>query len=138
MSRNKIIFIIYIYISTNTRYLIFKPNETIYKWDYVNKNANVSVFGSLNIALTINTNGTHGVIGTIPLSIGSTQSSWIYEMHNNTQIVIGLVYPVQSLTTTKGAVVSQQWTVENGDIVEVCFARTGDKGDTGEQAWSRY
>lgn len=26
----------------------------------------------------------------------------------------------------------------NGDIVEVCFARTGDKGDTGEQAWSRY
>mgnify|MGYP001118382761 CR=1 FL=1 len=76
--------------------LTFQPVRTNFKWDNTKKSPQIIVYGSLDTVRTSNSNGSYEIIGNVGFTLGTSQSSWTYDIINAGSIKVGLANSIGS------------------------------------------
>ena len=69
--------------------LTIKPQTTNFKWDNTKKDPQVIVYGALD-TIKANTQGSHGILGNVKFTLGTSESSWTYDVINAGRVKVGL------------------------------------------------
>lgn len=74
--------------------LTFRPSTTKFKWDITKKSRQLRVSGATDTIHAGNARGVYEILGNIPFTLGSSQSSWVYEIINSGRIKVGLAQSI--------------------------------------------
>lgn len=74
--------------------LTFRPSTTKFKWDITKKSRDIRVSGATDTIHSVNARGVYEILGNIPFTLGSSQSSWVYEIVNSGRIKVGLAQSI--------------------------------------------
>lgn len=107
------------------RRLFIKPATTNFKWSTEVKNKDFIILGNKDQAKTIGIKAEEqGILGTIPMVLGTDIKNWKYEIAIPGTIHVGLAEITQSMTTVKGALFDVEQKVNSTDNIAFSLGLT--------------